>query len=184
MKDCTIIKKLKKNSERALTVLMEQYLSYVITIATRIGGALLTNQDIEEISSDVFYAVWKSRDNLIQTESLKPYIAQITRNMTKKKLMKSRYNSIFEEDIITIEVNDIAEDFVLAEQVEIIRKLLDEFKYPDRDILIAYYFYEFKLEEIAEKFRLPLSTVKSKIYRGKKEIVKRFEKGGYYENQY
>lgn len=65
---------------------------------------MLTNQDIEEISSDVFYAVWKSRDNLIQTE-----------------------------------------DYVLTEQVEAIRKLLKEYKYPDRDILIAYYFYEFKL---------------------------------------
>lgn len=138
---------------------------------------MLTNQDIEEISSDVFYAVWRSRENLIQTDSLKPYIAQITRNMTKKKLMKSKNDSTFEEDVITIEVNDIAEDYVLAEQVEIVRKLLDEFKYPDRDILIAYYFYEYKLEEIAEKFKLPLSTVKSKIYRGKKEIVKRFEKG-------
>lgn len=182
MKDSRIVKKLKKNSERALAVLMEQYISYVIAIATRIGGQMLTNQDIEEISSDVFYAVWKSRDNLIQTESLKPYIAQITRNMTKKKIMKSRNDATFEEDVITIEVSDIAENYVLTEQVETVRKLLEEFKYPDRDILIAYYFYEFKLEEIAEKFKLPLSTVKTKIYRGKKELVKRFEKGGYYEN--
>ncbi|WP_310604238.1 RNA polymerase sigma factor [Anaerosporobacter sp.] len=182
MRDSTIIKKLKKNSERALVALMEQYISYVIAIATRIGGQLLTNQDIEEVSSDVFYAVWKNRDNLIQTESLKPYIAQITRNMTKKKLVKSRNDYTFEEDVITVEVNDIAEDLVLTEQVEAVRKLLGEFKYPDRDILLAYYFYEFKLEEIAEKFKLPLSTVKSKIYRGKKELVKRFEEGEFYEN--
>ena len=95
--------------------------------------------------------------------------------------MKSRNEDTFEEDVITIEVKDIAENFVLTEQVEAVRKLLKEFKYPDRDILIAYYFYEFKLEEMAEKFKLPLSTIKSKIYRGKKEIIKRFE-GGYYEN--
>ena len=54
MEDCTIIKKMKLNKEKALEALMQRYTSYVVTIIMRIGGQLLSAQDVEEIASDVF----------------------------------------------------------------------------------------------------------------------------------
>ena len=177
MDDSKIIRRLRNNNKKALELLMNKYMTYVITIISRIGGKILTNEDIEEITSDVFYSVWKSRKILIVRDSLKPYIAEISRNMTKKKLRICRCEYIsYDDDIINLELLDITKDIELSEQVEIIREILKEFTYPDKDILIAYYFYELKLQEISDRFELPLSTVKSKIYRGRKEIVKEYER--------
>ncbi|MFT4145291.1 MAG: sigma-70 family RNA polymerase sigma factor [Mobilitalea sp.] len=180
MEDCTIIKKMKLNKEKALEALMQRYTSYVVTIIMRIGGQLLSAQDVEEIASDVFYAVWKRRESLIEADSLKPYIAQIARNMTKTRLTQTREEEPLEEDILVLISNDIDEQLIQKEQLEFLRETILRFEYPDKDILLAYYFWNYKLADIAKLFELPLSTIKSKLYRGRSELVKRFEKGGYH----
>lgn len=181
MNDCTIIKKLKQDKEKALEILIERYSSYVIAVASRIGGHMLNAQDVEEIASDVFYSLWKNRHSLNETDSLKPYIAQISRNMTRKKMLKSRSEETLDEDFIEVHTNDVADQILSKEKIDFIRSLLDQIKHPDRDILIAYYFWNFKISEISDRLKIPLSTVKSKLYRGKKELVTMYEKGGYYE---
>ena len=166
---------------KTLEQLIDKYSSYVVVIASRIGGSILKAQDIEEIASDVFFSIWKNRHSLIETESIKPYIAQIARNMTRKKLLTCKTSEPLEDDILVAPGHDIAEELYLQEKVTYIHNLFEEFKSPDRDILISYYFDNYKLEEIATNLEIPLSTVKSKLYRGRKEVVKAYEKGGFNE---
>lgn len=180
MKDCTIVKKLKQNKEKALEALMLRYTSYVVSIIIRIGGSLLSAQDIEEIASDVFHAVWKRREHLIEADSLKPYIAQIARNMTKTRMSQIKETVPLEEDFLVIVSEGMEEQLVQKEQLQFLRETLSQFDYPDKDILFAYYFRSYKLADIAKQFELPLSTIKSKLYRGRSELIKKFEEGGYH----
>ncbi len=179
MNDDTMIKRLKQNKEKALEDLMKRYSPYVVSIAIRIGGHLLSPQDVEEIASDVFYAVWKKRESLIETDSLKPYIAQIARNMTKTRLCQARDEAPLHEDMLAFSSGNLDDLMIHKNQLEFLRNTIAGFHYPDKDILLSYYFWNYKLTEIAMHFDLPLSTVKSKLYRGRKELVKRFEEGGY-----
>lgn len=71
MSDCTVIKKLKQNDEKAMEELIDRYGQYTAAIVYRISGSSLNAEDIEEIVSDVFYAIWKSRHHLLETNSLK-----------------------------------------------------------------------------------------------------------------
>jgi RNA polymerase sigma-70 factor (ECF subfamily) len=178
MDDCTIIKKLKQNKEKALEALMDRYISYVTAIAVRIGGYSLPAQDIEEIVSDVFYTVWRKRESLLETDSIRPYIAQIARNITKKRMLKNKETEPLEEGLISHSDN-ADEHLIRKEEVQVLYGLITELKHPDKDILIDYYFRNQKLEEISEHFCLPLSTVKSKVYRGKKGLIEKFKQGGY-----
>lgn len=179
MKDCTIVKKLKSNKEKALELLMERYASYVVAIVSRVGGNMLCVEDVEEITSDVFYTIWKNRSTLIESDSLKPYIGQIARNMAKSKMVRFKDYEPLEEEIINKNAPSI-EDFILQkEQIMFLSDFIDKLAYPDKDILRAYYLEEYKLDEIATRYQIPLSTVKSKVYRGKKEILKEYIAGGY-----
>lgn len=180
MEDFMIIKKLKQNKERALEALMDRYNPYVVSIIVRIGGSLLSVQDVEEIASDVFFAVWKRRADLIESDSLKPYIAQIARNKTKTRLYRTKDEEPLEEDILAFVSGDVDEQLIQKEQLQFLRDIISRFHYPDKEILLAYYFWNYRLSEIAEHFGLPLSTIKSKLYRGRSELIKRFEEGGYH----
>lgn len=179
MRDCTIVKKLKLNKEKSLELLMERYAAYVVAIVSRVGGNLLSVEDVEEITSDVFYTIWKNRSNLIETDSLKPYIGQIARNMARSKMVKYKDYKVLEDEILGSNTQSL-EDFILQkEQILFLNDYIDKLAYPDKDILRAFYMEEYKLDEIATRYQIPLSTVKSKVYRGKKEILKKFIAGGY-----
>lgn len=178
MSDCTIIKKLKRNNEKAIEELIGKYGQYIASVVYKVGGAALKTEDIEEVVSDVFYALWKARHNIAQTDLLKPYLAQIARNMTRNKYKNVREELPLEEDTLSFE-NKIDEMILQKEKIVMVKDFLDKMKQPDRDILTAYYFMNNRLEEISITYNLPLSTVKSKIYRGRKTIVECLKERGY-----
>ncbi len=179
MSDCTIIKKLKRNNEKAIEELIDKYGQYIVSIVFRISGASLKSEDIEEVVSDVFYATWKARHTIMETDSIKPYLAQIARNMTRNRFNNVRDELPLDEDILFQGVNKIEEMLVQKEKVSIIKDFVDKMKYPDRDILTAYYFKNYKLQDISDTYKIPMSTVKSKIYRGRKTIIEYLEERGY-----
>lgn len=178
MKDCTIIKKLKRNDEKAIEELIDKYGRYIAAVVYKVSAAALKAEDIEEIVSDVFYAVWKIRHSIAQTDSLKPYLAQTARNMTRNKFKKVKDELPLEEDMLLSQNNIIDEMLIQKEKIAIIKDFLDRMKHPDKDILKAYYFMNCRLEDISETYELPLSTVKSKIYRGRKTIIEYLEERG------
>ncbi len=183
MSDYTIIKKLKLNNEKAIDELIGKYGLYIGAVIFGVSRSSLKAEDIEEIASDVFYAVWKKRHEILQNDSLKPYLAQIARNMTINKFNQIKNFEPLDEQLLIFDIKGNDEILIQQEKIAIIKEFLDIIKHPDKDILVAYYFKNDKLENIAETYKLPLSTVKSKIYRGRKSIVEYFEKRGYrYEN--
>lgn len=179
MSDNPIIKKLKHNNEKAIEELIDKYGQYIASVVFRIGGSSLKAEDIEEVISDVFYAVWKTRDTIVQTDSLKPYIAQIARNITRNRFKNQRDELPIEEELLLQEDDKIEEMLVQKEKVSIIKDFVDTMKYPDKDILTDYYFKNYKLQDISANYKIPMSTVKSKIYRGRKTIIKYLEERGY-----
>lgn len=176
--DRWLIQQLKNNDESAIEELITRYGQYAAAIVLGVGGASLNAEDVEEVVSDVFYALWKSRHGLQETDSIKPYLSQITRNMTRNKWSRVRNEQPWDDELSVIGTPATDEVVIQKERITIIKKLMAAFHYPDKDILTAYYFREYKLEDIASMYKLPLSTVKSKIYRGRKLIVRYFNKGG------
>ena len=73
---------------------------YVIIKNSKYG---FNNEDIEEIASDVFLAIWQSRNKLEINKEITPYIAGITKNLIlkkQKKIKKTTLNiEVFEKSI-------------------------------------------------------------------------------------
>jgi len=181
--DNVILKGISKGKEIYLEKLMDNYIPYVTKIVGMIGGSYIGKQDAEEIISDVFLAVWENRKKLRITDDIKPYLAQIARNKSKNKLrqlsnseqnMKEQIEEVKEEVIFTNEM-------ISNEIISNIQGMVNEFPFPEKDILYGYYFYEWKLKEIALTLQLPLSTVKTKLYRSREKLKQAVIEGGYYE---
>jgi RNA polymerase sigma-70 factor (ECF subfamily) len=88
--------------------------------------------------------------------------------------MKTQFQQL-DDEILIFETEKTDEMLIQKEKISIIKEFMDTLRSPDKDILKAYYFWNYKLEYIAVMYELPLSTVKSKIYRGRKAITEYFE---------
>ena len=49
------------------------------------SGYLFSNEDIEEIASDVFLVIWKNKEKLDINKEITPYIAGITKKLILKR---------------------------------------------------------------------------------------------------
>lgn len=76
------------DEELDLDRIVDDFSPYVKAIISNIGKDNLTFEDKEEILSDTFFVLWKSKyEDII---SLSSYIAGITRNLIREKYRKKK----------------------------------------------------------------------------------------------
>ena len=163
----TLLRRLQQQDPRALEQAIDRYTPYLSTVLYRAAGTSLSREDIEEIVSDVFVCLWQNAQRIeVEKGGIRPYLAAAARNFAFKRLGRPRpYESLDE-----IEISGgpgAAEDLVERETLWSAVMSLGE---PDSELFVRYYRYGQALREIADATGLKLSTVKTKLSRGKKKL--------------
>ena len=172
-----ILHNLKKKKRDSLEKAIKVYTPYVRVIIYRIIGNVMTNEDIEEVISDVFISLWKNTYALDSEKgSIRAYLGTIAKNSAKNKLRELTLNSELDETI-TSTTSGPQESFEAKEEKDLMISLIMELGEPDSEIFIRYYYYEQKIKHIAHYMELPISTVKTKLSRGRLGLKKIYEKG-------
>ncbi|MGM9669136.1 MAG: RNA polymerase sigma factor [Faecousia sp.] len=181
MNDRKALRDLCAGSQEALIWIMNKYGGYVSTIVWNIIGPTMSIYDSEEVVSDVFLALWNS-SSAIRTNSIKSYLAGIARNKAKMKLRESGHTLVLDCNIIEFEISNPEDEYEKKELGLLVKKAIDQIKEPDREILLRYFYYYQTMDTISSEMGINLSTVKTKIRRGKDSIrsylLSRFNNGG------
>ena len=85
MQESNLIKNYINNNELNIEKIMKNYTPYLYTII-RNKNSTLSNEDVEEIISDVFLAVWKNQSKLDRNKKLSTYLVGVTKNLYNKKI--------------------------------------------------------------------------------------------------
>ena len=151
---------------------VNDFSNYIYTVIRK-SNLKISDEDIEELVSDVVFAIWKNQDKLDINKKITPYIAGITNNLIKKKYRDTKvFDNIEDYDNKLIEDSNIELQFIENEFNEDIIKQLDKLKKEDKDIFILYYFNEKNIKDIANELNMSESKVKSKLFRTRKKIKK------------
>lgn len=170
MTDRKALHDIRIGSQEALAWLIDKYGAYVSTIVWNIIGGSMSIADVEEVSSDVFFALW-NRADYIRNTTLKSYLAGIARNMAKTKLRDAGYTLALDENIILIDDITLEDVYANKEAREIVRRAVNAMKEPEREILLRYYYCYQTMDVISKEMGINLSTVKTKLRRSK-ELLK------------
>ena len=113
--------------------IVNSYSSYIYAMLKK---SINSSEDIEEIISDVFVALWHNYRKLESDMKIKPYLIGITKNLIKKKY-RELSNDVFVCDISDfcnseeslINVFDIAEEKNVTEKevMEAVKKWLENY---------------------------------------------------------
>ncbi len=175
MTEGEIITRLKKGSSEALCAVIKQYTPYVSTIVYRIIG--YRQEDCEEITADIFIAVWNNRHKLKENK-VKAYIGEIARNKAYNFLRSRKEALPLDEEILFQGENpqDYAEKRV-SEQM--LKKALSMLEPEKKELLLRYYFYGQKLKYAAKEMNINGSTAKSWLKRSREELSDILRKEGF-----
>lgn len=172
------LKKLKRRDESALEWFIDRYAAYVNTIIYNIIGSSMSGSDIEEVSSDVFFTLWINAKR-VSPGKTKAFLGGVARNKAKEYTRKTGVEVPLEDDIILVSEENLEHGFEEREQARYIREAILSMQQPEREIFVRYYYFYQSVTEIAEEMDLNLSTVKTKLHRGRKKLKEILTKGGY-----
>lgn len=167
------------NEKSDLKQLVEDYSKYVYTIIKNMTKEILEDEDLEELISDVFFAIWKNKEKIQKDAPLKPYIAGVTKNIAKNKLRGIHLVTTVDNETFEISSNISLEDEIeTKEKMNIVTKELDKMG-DDKKIFIMFYSYGMKAKEIGEKLGYTEFNVSTKLHRMKKKLKSVLEERGY-----
>lgn len=175
-----ILKDYLKNGKIDIDKMIDYFYGYVYIIVKNGVSIAITNEDIEEIISDVFVAIWKNSRDLLKTTEIKPYLTGIAKNVIRNKYRNTELNfsiSDYEENLVdTCNIEKITEE---NEQNKVIFNTLKTVKTKEYEIFIMFYYESKSVKEIAKVLNLSISNVKTTLHRVRKIIKRNLEDGGY-----
>ena len=173
MTEATALRELKKGSETALIWFIDAYTPYVIAIIHGIIGDHMDMADVEEVASDVFFALW---ENARKVYSVKGYLGTMARNKAKNKLRDLTYDLPLEEQILVLEGGNPEDTMEEKERNRAVRQAVLQMRQPEKEIFLRHYYYCQKVDTISAELGLPLSTVKTKLRRGRARLGRELQK--------
>ncbi len=181
MQDNVIIEQLKNREESGLRLLIQQYGGYVGAIVSNLCRGALSRQDVEELTADVFLAIWNHSEALRPDSPLKPYLAQTARNTAISRLRQQKIPPLAYDDQIGLPDQSGGPDdlTIRNEQQEILNAAVSRLGQPEQEIFVRYYFLGEPIKAISTQLGLSQTAVKTKLFRSRKKLKQSFEERGY-----
>lgn len=179
MDEKTLAEELSSGKTEALKSIIARYSSYVRTITRNISHGILSNEDTDEVTSDVFYRLWKHRENIKSELGLHSYISAITRSVVKNRLRRVAPTA---EDISELDLSsdfDVENIALLNDMTACLNEGLNTLTTDDREIFLRYYLYGETSPQIAKVMNISENTIYSKLRRTKAKLKEFLSERGY-----
>ena len=182
MIDKHIIQLYFERSEDAIRITAETYGRYLYSIAYRI---LSDDEESEEAVNDTYHGAWNAIPPK-QPDSLKLFLARITRNISLDRLeyllakkrnrdMEILLDELQESMIVQNSTEQRIEQQIITDSLNRFLESLDQ---ESRMIFIERYWYMKPVKEIAQVWQCSESKVKSILFRTRKKLKVWLEREG------
>lgn len=168
------------DNELDIDRIVDDFSPYIKTIINNMGKEILTFEDKEEILSDTFFILWKSKYKSIV--SLNSYIGGIVRNLIKEKYRKRKITYNIDDYDNVLFIPDIGIELFSNERdrIEQINEILKKFNEIDVQIIKMFYYSSKSTRDIAKELNISDINVRAKLSRIRKKIKNKLDKGGKY----
>jgi len=164
---------------KALERLMKIYSGYVCTVARNFSRGALSEEDIDEISTEVFYKLWDRRQCLDIRIGLSAYLSAVARNAVKSRFRKlpPPYEDITELEISSgCSVENKAEFSIMMESLN---EGVAQLSAKDREIFLRFYLYGERSSQIAAAMNISEGSVRTNLHRIRAKLKKFMSERGY-----
>ena len=167
MTEAAALKKLQAGSEDALRWFIRTYTPYVTAIISGIIGECMDRSDVEEVAADVFVAFWQNAQKI---HAPKSYLGTVARNMSINKLRKQRFDLPLEDQFLVVDELTLDAKIEKQEMDRAVKQAVLDMPQPDREIFLRFYYYHQSLKVISEEMGINISTVKTRLHRGRERL--------------
>jgi len=170
--DLEVFRKVLKNDSKAFEVLYDRYSELLYTLIKKI---VIKEQAAEEILADVFEIIWKRKSEFhFDVTNVYTWLVTISRNKAVDYLRRKRiqnpvttpYDTEYEDIYIIPKLSPRIDSVDLSTALKIkgnVEKTLSKLTDAQKYVIHLAYYEGYTQSAIADKLKIPLSTVKSKV---------------------
>ncbi|MCD7740070.1 MAG: RNA polymerase sigma factor [Candidatus Gastranaerophilales bacterium] len=137
----------------------------------------MTGSKNEDIEQEVYIRTWKNMDKYKENGKFKSWISTITANLCRD-YMKSSYFKYFKtripEEAEIIQIKDWKENIesrlIKQQRQQKIIDAIESLKPKLKEVVIMYEMQEMSYEDISNRLKCPVGTIKSRLYNARKEL--------------
>jgi RNA polymerase sigma factor (sigma-70 family) len=159
--DAQLVSRCRSGDQAAWNELVERFSRYVFAICVQ--AFRLPPEDAEDVFQEVFARVYQHLERLRSDDSIRPWIAQLTRRLCIDRLRSSGREGPAELD--DLDPGGVDEALGGLEDALTVRASLDAVGDPCRDILDRFFCRDESYKAIGEALGLPAGTIASRISR-------------------
>ena len=175
-----LLRALSGGDQKALEKIMKKYSGYVCTVARNFSRGALSEEDIDEISVEVFYKLWKIRQELDIKIGLSAYLSAAVRNIIKNRFrdIQPPYEDITELELPSYDIS-IEDKAEFSAMMECLNEGIKQLSLKDREIFLRFYLYGEKSSQIAKAMNISEGSVRTNLHRTRKKLKDFMSEGGY-----
>ena len=166
MTEAKALRQLQQGSTDALKWFIGKYTPYVSTIIYNIIGSSMSSADVEEVASDVFFALWENAQK-VNSGTVRGYLGSIARNKAKNKFREAGFELPLDEELYISEALSLEERQIESELQTLVREKVLSMTEPDREILLRYYYYYQPIPRISREMGMSASNIKVRLHRAR-----------------
>jgi len=154
-------------------MLVNLYSRKIFNLAYQFSGS---PQEAEDLTQEIFLKLYNSLAKYDFERDFSAWFLTLARNylideFRRTKAEKSQRTDFEEFTATAAEVDEPEKGYLKREKVELVRAALRQLSTELRTVLILREIEGFSYEEIAERLKLPLGTVKSRVNRGRIQMA-------------
>lgn len=139
---------------------------------------LKQEQEALENVQEVAFRAWKYRKSLKEVTYFKTWLTRITINSALRLLKKHQQLTLTYEDTGAVDdIESFSFENLVVDQLYL-ADLLERLEVKERSLLLLRYQADYSFQEIADLLDIPVSTVKSTLYRTIQKLQRHQMKGG------
>jgi len=176
-----LIKKVKKGDRNAFAELVDLYKDKVYKVSYRMLG---NRQEAEDVAQETFLRVYANIDSYDPSYKFSTWIYRIASNLSIDQLRKRKQIYSLDKQVEGTEglewhdrLSDPGqgpEDQLLTGEIQgQVQEAINSLTPKYRSIMILRYLEDLSLNEISEVLKLPVSTIKTRIHRGRETLRKK-----------
>jgi RNA polymerase sigma-70 factor, ECF subfamily len=176
--------RLSRNGDRqAFEELVDMYQDKIYHLAYRM---LNFSSEAEDVVQDTFLRVYMNMDRYDENQKFSTWIYRIATNLCIDRLRKRKPNYSLDAEMPDGEGADWysllpsnqdtpEEEIVLSETQDQIRKAISTLPEKYKSVVILRYLHDMSLQEIGDVLGMPVTTVKTRVHRGREYLRKKLE---------
>lgn len=179
-----VIREVKKGDEQAFAELVDLYKDKVYQVAYRMVG---NAHEAQDISQEAFLRAYTNIERFDIERKFSTWIFRIATNVAIDRLRKKKPDFYLQEEVrgadgLTFESQLAANEELPEDQVvtlelqEWVQAEINQLPPKYRTAIILKYIEDLSLKEISDILDMPVSTVKTRIHRGREALRKRMRK--------